>query len=815
MKTESQLAQQEVAEGDVPAMAESLQSLLSEISTRVSLADQRYTDIIEEMRGKLATLDAVAKTTRDRAEEEARREAETKKRAEEEAKRLADAEAEAKRVAEEKKRIEAEAAAKRLLDQEAARKKAEADAAEAVEAAKAAAAAVVATRRPAYADDIDPFDIIDHAPVRQQREPWDRESADVFTRHFEQFTRPDADLPPSSGATPAAEGTKQPLEHRSDRDWLDGRFNDIAARISEMMAAQPNNLAARFDAMETRIETAMTAVSANAASGSDTLKQIEGHIAEIDEHVDFIRKELTRLDGMEAQIRAVIEIQKSAPDKPRESENQAAGADGDLTGLPQLTGLLQRLMAERRSTEEHTVSMLDTLQQAMIRVLDRIEAMEALQPAQHKVPAQPGSPLDALAKPEFARAPAEAEHGIAGQVASAAAEDFNFIDFEDEFRGIDVAVAGEVTQDVAPHEHQPSPQDIRRNFIANAQRARDRASGQARRDPVTDTAAPLSARSMVDRLLRPSSKQLAVAAVALLLPLNVFFLYLIVAAPKSDTQAGMRSAAEQGLVPAERMSEASHAEASEPPISPAPELLTRINAPLPPEPPASPPAVAATPTPGAKVEMPPAAIGPLTLRRAAADGDASAQFEVAARLAEGKGIDQDFKGAVEWYLRSASTGFAQAQYRLGTHYERGLGVDRDPERARAWYQRAAEQGNVKAMHNLAVIDAGKTNYADAVRWFTEAASYNLPDSQFNLAVLLEGGLSGNKDVKQAYVWFALAARGGDKEAMKRRDQVKGQLSADAVATADEEVRSFRAKAQIPVVNDARVAGEAWKKTAAN
>lgn len=812
MKTETQVAQQDVAEGDVPAMAESLQSLLSEISTRVSLADQRYTDIIEEMRCKLAALDAVAKTTRDRAEEEARREAEAKKLAEEEAKRLAEAEAEAKRAAEEKQRIEAKAEAKRLEELEAARKKTEAEAAEAVESAKAAAAAVVATRRPAYADDgVDPFDIIDHAPVRQPREPWDPESADVFTRHFEQFTRHDSDAPLLHSSPAAAEVAGPPPGDRSDRDWLDGRFNDIAARIAEIMAAQPSDLAARFDAMETRIETAMTTVSSTAATGSDTLKQIEGHIAEIDEHVDFIRKELTRLDGMEAQIRAFIEIQKGAPAKPAEEAGQVETAGEEPSGVLQLTGLLQRLMAERRSTEEHTVSMLDTLQQAMIRVLDRIEAMETVTPAQSKATALP-----ALERHDDDHVESGAtDYGLATSGASIAASEFNFLDFAEEFADADGVAPAEAAQDAGIREHQPSHQDIRREFIANAQRARDRASGQARRDPVIDSGGALTARSLADRLLRPSTKQLAVAAVALLLPLNVFFLYLVIATGQPDDQSGMRSAAERGLLPAEQMSEASHAEASEPPISPAPELLTRINAPLPPEPETGSLGQATAPPAGTKVEMPPAAIGPLTLRRAAADGDASAQFEVAARLAEGKGIEQDFKGAVEWYLRSASTGFAQAQYRLGTHYERGLGVDRDPERARAWYQRAAEQGNVKAMHNLAVIDAGKTSYSDAVRWFTEAAAYNLPDSQFNLAVLLEGGLGGSKDVKQAYVWFALAARSGDKEAMKRRDQVKALLSADAVTAADEEVRSFRTKPQIPLVNDARVAGEAWKKTAAN
>ncbi len=56
-------------------------------------------------------------------------------------------------------------------------------------------------------------------------------------------------------------------------------------------------------------------------------------------------------------------------------------------------------------------------------------------------------------------------------------------------------------------------------------------------------------------------------------------------------------------------------------------------------------------------KLPPATVGPFSLRLAAAQGDASAQFEVASRLAEGKGLDQDLKEAAQWYQRSAASGF--------------------------------------------------------------------------------------------------------------------------------------------------------------
>jgi localization factor PodJL len=219
------------------------------------------------------------------------------------------------------------------------------------------------------------------------------------------------------------------------------------------------------------------------------------------------------------------------------------------------------------------------------------------------------------------------------------------------------------------------------------------------------------------------------------------------------------------------------------------------------------------------LSLPPATVGPLSLRLAAANGDPSAAFEVGARLAEGKGTNQNFEEAITWYQKSAAQGFAQAQYRLGTLYERGLGVKADVARAQSWYERAAEQGHIKAMHNLAVLSAGRStgspDYITGARWFTSAAEYGLSDSQYNLAVLHENGLGVAKDPVQAFKWYALAARSGDVEAARRRDALKAQLTADQRLQADNQVALFVPKRSAPIVNDARVAGEDWKKRQAS
>lgn len=219
------------------------------------------------------------------------------------------------------------------------------------------------------------------------------------------------------------------------------------------------------------------------------------------------------------------------------------------------------------------------------------------------------------------------------------------------------------------------------------------------------------------------------------------------------------------------------------------------------------------------VELPPLMIGPHSLRHAAANGDASAQLEVAARFAEGKGVKQDFAQAAVWYQRAATQGLAAAQYRLAALYERGVGVKADQARAKAWYKRAAEQGNVKAMHNLAVLSAGSgesptAGYASAAHWFGQAATHGLADSQYNLGILYENGLGVEKDAAAAYKWYALAAGSGDREAVRRRDLVKERLGPDALKQADAGVAAWHAAPTDQLANDARAAGQAWKGRAA-
>jgi localization factor PodJL len=195
-----------------------------------------------------------------------------------------------------------------------------------------------------------------------------------------------------------------------------------------------------------------------------------------------------------------------------------------------------------------------------------------------------------------------------------------------------------------------------------------------------------------------------------------------------------------------------------------------------------------------KGPVPPQALGPLSLRKAASEGDAAAQYEIAIRYLEGKGTERDPKMAAEWLERAARAGLAPAQYRLAAMYERGVGIEKSIERSRGWYAAAAERGNVKAMHNLAVSVSGREgnapDYALAAKWYSEAAARGLADSQFNLGILAEHGLGRAKDLSEAYKWFSLAAGQGDPEAKKRRDVIRAQLAPQTLSALDTAVQAW-------------------------
>jgi localization factor PodJL len=253
-----------------------------------------------------------------------------------------------------------------------------------------------------------------------------------------------------------------------------------------------------------------------------------------------------------------------------------------------------------------------------------------------------------------------------------------------------------------------------------------------------------------------------------------------------------------------------------PPAAAAPEQdVTGLTAPASIPIPAAKPATAPQPAPArtsSGIERLPPTLSSV-LRTAVTKGDPGAQYEIALRFADGRGVPQNLTEAADWFDRAAKQGLVVAQFRLGGFYEKGFGVKKDLEAARRLYTAAGEAGNAKAMHNLAVLYAegidGKPDYPTAAKWFRQAAAYGLTDSQYNLGILFARGIGIETNLAEAYKWFALAARDGDKEAANKRDDVAGRLDPRLLGAAKLEVQSFAAQEQPEIATQTLTPPGGW------
>lgn len=185
-------------------------------------------------------------------------------------------------------------------------------------------------------------------------------------------------------------------------------------------------------------------------------------------------------------------------------------------------------------------------------------------------------------------------------------------------------------------------------------------------------------------------------------------------------------------------------------------------------------------------------------------GLADAQYRLGVICEVGEmGVSQNFQVAAKWYRHAAEQGFALAQFKLGGLYDFGRGVPQDYEEAVRWYRLAAEQGLALAQFNLGCMyEEGKgvpQNLQDAVKWHRLAAEQGHASAQFMLGVKYRFGAGVLQDYVQAHMWANLAAVNrntnseGQNAAIELRDAVAGEMSADQIAEAQKLAREYSAK----------------------
>ena len=184
-----------------------------------------------------------------------------------------------------------------------------------------------------------------------------------------------------------------------------------------------------------------------------------------------------------------------------------------------------------------------------------------------------------------------------------------------------------------------------------------------------------------------------------------------------------------------------------------------------------------------------------TIKRAAEQGHAEAQYNLGVMYQQGSGVPQNYVEAARWYRRAAEQGDAEAQYNLGSMYFDGLGVPVDGVEAVRWLRMAAEQGDILAQYKLGVtylygLVEVRKDYVEAARWSRMAAEQGDARSQIALGLMYEYGEGVPKDYVQAYAWLSLAATQGTKPAEEKMEEISSNMTREEIASAQELARKY-------------------------
>jgi len=155
----------------------------------------------------------------------------------------------------------------------------------------------------------------------------------------------------------------------------------------------------------------------------------------------------------------------------------------------------------------------------------------------------------------------------------------------------------------------------------------------------------------------------------------------------------------------------------------------------------------------------------------------------------------DYATALKELTPLAEQGNADAQVLLGLMYFRGQGVSKDSSLALKWYKAAAEQGNADGQAHLGsmyLMGIGvKKDTSQALKLWKLSANQGNLGAQVNLGLAYRNLRDVPHDFVQSYMWFDLAALGGDPLAARQRDDLQRLMSPDQIEKARALVRQWR------------------------
>lgn len=161
----------------------------------------------------------------------------------------------------------------------------------------------------------------------------------------------------------------------------------------------------------------------------------------------------------------------------------------------------------------------------------------------------------------------------------------------------------------------------------------------------------------------------------------------------------------------------------------------------------------------------------IEFRDLAAEGSATAQYNLGLMYEQGLGVPKDMAKAEEWYLRAADQGKPEAEYRIGLMLESRIDGTRDLKSARVWFRSAAEKGVAAAQFRIGsayhLAQGEARDDTEAKKWLLRAANQNFTDAQVMLGEMLFFIRIPFHKNARAYKWMSIAASAGSETAKKK------------------------------------------------
>jgi uncharacterized protein len=169
--------------------------------------------------------------------------------------------------------------------------------------------------------------------------------------------------------------------------------------------------------------------------------------------------------------------------------------------------------------------------------------------------------------------------------------------------------------------------------------------------------------------------------------------------------------------------------------------------------------------------------------RAAATGNADAQFRLGDLFEKGVGTEINLAQAAANYSAAADQGHAPALRKLGLLYLKGNGVEKNSEKGYSYIEKAAEENDSVAQYLMGNQTSKRGNQSVdptiPFGWYLRAAKQGYPWAQVKVAEYYSSGVAVPKSFEEEIRWLSLAANAGLKEAqhnLAERLRVQGDIS---------------------------------------